>query len=89
VARQSEPTHALPVGNRARIPARQPLTEDQLNRLLKTEHLFSDPALLRRERFDRHMVNRTPDCREYRRSEQQPPELAVGLIRALDARRHS
>lgn len=39
----------------ARIPARRPLTEDQLNRLLKTEHMFSDPALLRRELFDHHM----------------------------------
>lgn len=72
-----------------RIPPRKPLTEEQLNRLLKSEHLFSDPALLRRELFDRRMVNRTPDCREYRRIEQRPPDQALALICALDARRRS
>jgi hypothetical protein len=48
--------------------------------------LFGDPALLRREMFDRGMVWRTPDGREYRRIEDKPPALARALIRQLQAR---
>lgn len=71
----------------SRLPARQPLSEHQLNLLLKADHLFADPALLRRELYDNHLVSRTPDCREYRRIEKRPPDEALALIRLMDARR--
>jgi hypothetical protein len=71
----------------SRITARQVLTEQQLNQLLKANHQFGDPALLRRELYDNRMVSRTPDCREYRRIERRPPAEAVALIHLLESRR--
>jgi len=71
----------------SRLPARQPLTEHQLNQLLQANHQFGDPALLRRELYDHGLASRTPDCREYRRKERRPPQEAVALIRHLEARR--
>lgn len=40
-------------------------TERQINDLLNQWTTFGDPATLRREMFDRYLLNRTPDCREY------------------------
>jgi hypothetical protein len=71
----------------SRMPARQVFSEHQLNHLLKANHQFNDPALLRRELFDNRMVSRTADCREYRRIERRPPEEAVALIHFLEPRR--
>jgi hypothetical protein len=71
----------------SRLPARQTLSEHQLNQMLQANHLFADPALLRRELFDHGLVSRTPDCREYRRIEKRPSEEVLALIRHLDARR--
>lgn len=71
----------------SRIPARQKLTEHELNQLLKANHQFDDPALLRRELYDKRMVSRTTDCREYRRIERRPQAEAMALIRLLEPRR--
>ena len=71
----------------SRLPARQPLSEPQLNQLLQANHLFGDPALLRRELYEQGLASRTPDCREYRRIEKRPRDEALALIRHLDARR--
>ena len=71
----------------SRVPPRRPLSEHELNKLLQANHLFADPALLRRELFDQGLVSRTPDCREYRRIEKRPAEEVLALIRHLDARR--
>lgn len=67
----------------SRISPRQVFTEHQINQQLQSNHLFRDPALLRRELTDRGMVTRTLDCREYRRVERQPPREALALIRYL------
>lgn len=40
-------------------------TERQINDLLNQWTTFGDPATLRREMYDRYLLNRTPDCREY------------------------
>ena len=71
----------------SRIPARKALSEYELNQLLKANHQFGDPALLRRELYDNRMVSRTADCREYRRIERKPPPEAVALIHHLEPRR--
>jgi hypothetical protein len=71
----------------SRIPARKVFSENELNQLLKGNHQFGDPALLRRELFDNRMVSRTADCREYRRIERRPPPEAVALIHHLELRR--
>lgn len=73
----------------SRIPPRQALSEHQFNVLLNANHLFKDPALLRRDLYDGGFVRRTPDCREYRRVEKRPPEEARELVRMLEARREA
>jgi len=65
----------------SRLPARKALSEHELNKLLQANHLFADPALLRRELYDQGLVSRTPDCREYRRIEKRPTEDVLALIR--------
>jgi hypothetical protein len=71
----------------SRLPAGETLSEAQINDMLNGHHLFGDHALLRRELFDRDMVVRTPDGREYRRLEKKPPPEALSLIRHLGLRR--
>jgi hypothetical protein len=39
--------------------------ESEVNAILKEWHLFGDHALLRRELFDRYLLNRTADGKEY------------------------
>lgn len=39
--------------------------EREINEILRTWHAFGDHALLRRELYDRHLVNRTPDGSQY------------------------
>jgi len=70
----------------SRFPARQDMTEKQVNGLLLTNHLFADHALLRREMFDRGMLSRTPDGRVYRRIEQEPTPEALALLQLLRER---
>lgn len=69
----------------SRIPARRVFSEREISDLLQDAHLFGDHALLRRELFDRGLVARTPDGREYRRLERKPPPEAVELIARLGA----
>jgi hypothetical protein len=67
----------------SRLPARKTLSEREINQLLRANHEFEDPALLRRELKERKMVTRTLDGREYRRVERKPPHAALALIRLV------
>lgn len=67
----------------SRIPAGVTFTEAQVNAVLRANHLFDDPALLRRCMVDGGLLWRTVDGRSYRRIEQRPPEEALALIRHL------
>jgi hypothetical protein len=69
----------------SKLPAKRTLTEREINELLLANHLFEDPALLRREMKERKMVTRTLDGREYRRVERKPPPTALALIRFLSS----
>ncbi len=40
-------------------------SEIEVNELLNQHHTFGDPALLRRELFEKKMLSRTIDCRAY------------------------
>ncbi|GAB1544568.1 DUF2087 domain-containing protein [Scytonema sp. NUACC21] len=40
-------------------------TEKEVNQLLNRYHTFGDPALLRRELFERGLVDRKRDCSAY------------------------
>ncbi|MGJ5817248.1 DUF2087 domain-containing protein [Paludibaculum fermentans] len=73
----------------SRLPAKRDLSEAQLSGQLRSDHLFGDHALLRRELCDRGLVSRTADGRQYRRVERQPPAGAVALIRHLTARQEA
>lgn len=67
----------------SRIPAGATFSEAGFNAALRAEHMFDDPALLRRAMVDGGLVWRTADGRAYRRIEQRPPEEALALIRHL------
>ncbi|SDJ55144.1 hypothetical protein SAMN04487993_10459 [Salipiger marinus] len=55
--------------------------------MLCAEHLFEDPATLRRTMISCGLLTRRPDGSDYRRREQKPPAEAKALIRALGPRR--
>ena len=65
------------------LPAGQSLHEREINGLLRAEHLFDDPATLRRTMIGCDLLSRQPDGSDYRRIEQEPPAEAKALIRAL------
>ena len=46
-------------------------TESDLNDVLNQWTLFHDPATLRREMYNKHLLNRTNDCRYYWKEEEQ------------------
>jgi len=48
-----------------KIEAGRQYSEIQINDLLNEWTLFRDPATLRRELFNKRLLNRTPDCNSY------------------------
>lgn len=48
-------------------------TETEINDILDEWTLFHDPATLRRELYNLHLLNRTNDCRSYWKEEKQIP----------------
>ena len=53
-------------------PERQ-YTEPEINDLLDEWALFRDHATLRRELYNKHILNRTADCRMYWKEAEIPP----------------
>jgi len=47
-------------------------TEKQVNALLNQHHTFNDPALLRRELFEKHLIDRQRDGSAYWVSKSKP-----------------
>lgn len=64
----------------ARLPARQDLTEAEVNAILKEGSTFGDHVLLRRSLMDHGLATRSPDGRRYRRIEQPPSPEAKALL---------
>ena len=54
-------------------------TEREVNEVLLGWHTFGDPATLRRELYDFHFLNRTPDGRAYALADSQPTPEELGL----------
>ena len=54
-------------------------TEREVNEVLLAWHTFRDPATLRRELYDFHFLNRTPDGRTYELADPQPTPELLGL----------
>lgn len=67
----------------ARFPKGAVMTERQASDLINAWHLFGDAAIIRRTLWERRMISRTEDGREYRRVEQAPEPEARALIRAV------
>lgn len=73
---------ALPVKKRKRLPALYYLSEKfesnrdyselEVNDILDSATAFHDPATLRRELCDHHLLERTPDCRVYWKAAEIP-----------------
>ena len=53
-------------------------TEREVNEVLLFWHTFRDPATLRRELYDFHFLNRTPDGRAYALADPQPTPEELG-----------
>lgn len=56
-----------------KIPSGKDYTEREINELLNSMTVFRDPATLRRELYDRRLLERTSDCRRYWKESQVPP----------------
>ena len=69
------------------LPAGVTLQEKDVNSLLNAEHVFADPATLRRTMVANAMLTRETDGSDYRRLEQAPPTDAKAVIRTLRERR--
>lgn len=67
----------------SRLPARQVMTERQVNDHIKAAEAIGDHVLLRRELVNYGLLQRTPDGREYRRIERQPPAAVRALLGVL------
>lgn len=70
----------------SRLPAETTLNERQISDRLKAEHLFGDPAILRRDMVGQDLLTRTDDGSIYRRTERRPPPEALALIRRTSAK---
>ncbi|MDD8023800.1 MAG: DUF2087 domain-containing protein [Paracoccaceae bacterium] len=73
----------------ATLPSERSLHEREVSAMLCAEHLFQDPATLRRTMISCGLLTRRPDGSDYRRHEQEPPAEAKALIRALGPRRRT
>ncbi len=69
------------------LPSDTSLDEKEINARLRQEHLFNDPATLRRTMIGSGLLTRHSDGSNYRRVEQAPPEEAKTVIHAVTARR--
>ncbi|MEM8973185.1 MAG: DUF2087 domain-containing protein [Pseudomonadota bacterium] len=73
----------------ARLPPTRSMSEKELNERLNVEHMFKDPATLRRTMIACGLLSRRSDCTNYRRVEQEPSVEAKALIQALNLRRRN
>lgn len=48
-----------------KIDDQKQYTEKEINEILNKWTVFKDPATLRREMFNKYLLNRTSDCRQY------------------------
>lgn len=56
----------------AKIESGQRYTEPEINDVLNRWTMFDDPATLRREMYNKRLLNRTNDCKNYWKEEELP-----------------
>lgn len=71
----------------ASLPAKEVLTEREVNAILQAEHAFGDAAILRRSLASLGFVTRKADGSDYCRCERLPTGEGLVLIDALSKRR--
>ena len=69
------------------LPAGLPVREQDINTALLHEHLFGDPAMLRRTMISAGLLTRKADGTDYQRIEREPPPEAKVLIGLITERR--
>jgi hypothetical protein len=69
-----------------RFEAKRPYTEREVNTILKAANAFDDHATLRRELVNHRLLERTSDCREYRKLPARPDEETRLLLAAARSR---
>jgi hypothetical protein len=67
----------------AHFPKGVVMSERQASALINQWHLFGDAAIIRRTMWERKMISRTEDGRNYCRVEQAPEPEAKALIKAV------
>lgn len=55
-----------------KIEENRQYSEHEINELLNNQTCFCDPATLRRELYNKRLINRTPDCRSYQKEKNIP-----------------
>lgn len=55
-----------------KIDGQKQYTEKEINEILNKWTVFKDPATLRREMFNKRLINRTSDCRQYWKEQDIP-----------------
>lgn len=55
-----------------KVEAGRAYSEPEINDLLDEWTLFRDPATLRRELYNKHLLDRTTDCRRYWKADDIP-----------------
>ena len=70
----------------ATLPGGKTMQEREMNDRLCDEHLFNDPATLRRTMISCGLLSRRADGSDYRRVEQKLPSEAKALIKLLGPR---
>lgn len=70
----------------AALPARHPMTEREVNEVIKARSDIGDHVMLRRTLIDLGLATRTADGSVYRRVETTPPAEAEAIIRSLRRR---
>lgn len=65
-----------------KIESNRTYTEREINEILNQWTTFGDPATLRREMFNKYLLNRTDDCRSYWK-EENIPSLQEFILRNI------
>ena len=69
------------------MPAQRSVSEKEVNACLNNEHLFQDPATLRRTMISNEMLARENDGSAYNRLSNAPPQDALVVIQTIAKRR--
>ena len=56
----------------SKIDSGKTYTEREINEVINSLTVFKDPATVRRQMYDRFLLDRSPDCKQYRMRSDMP-----------------